>query len=327
MLFRAQRRTAQPPRSADGAEDRQHLQADHFRGAVHVSVQRGTVGIVGGRQVHSHRGEEVVEILPWMPYLRAVSTTAASDGSPSSVAPVTIRLNSSSSQPLQLVCTFGGGIAGSKSSRMSSARRAKPYSACTAGRCCGASNRVARKKVLPCCALSVRHCRYASRKRRIAHTGGMEFGTDHGCTTRDWRRLFDDAGDPVGGQAPRHQRRRNTDPWHCRRSGEHGVVDPAHGVRRPERSGLAEGVGQRERRTREHALAGPARGVDDVQQFCVDPERRHPVANRAQMLVGVGRTRCSPIDLAHSGIRRRSQYVEQVATGRAPAARHPPWVE
>ena len=37
----------------------------------------------------------------------------------------------------------------SKSSRMSSARLANPYSACTAGRCCGASSRVARKKVRP----------------------------------------------------------------------------------------------------------------------------------------------------------------------------------
>ena len=41
----------------------------------------------------------------------------------------------------------------SRSSRMSSARRAKPYSACTAGRCAGVSRRVARKNVRPCRAL------------------------------------------------------------------------------------------------------------------------------------------------------------------------------
>ena len=46
---------------ADRAQDRKHLQANHFRGAVHVAVERGAVGIVGDGQVHPHRGQEVVE--------------------------------------------------------------------------------------------------------------------------------------------------------------------------------------------------------------------------------------------------------------------------
>ncbi len=46
---------------ADGAEHRQQLQSDHFGGAVHVSVQRAAIGIVGDGEVHPHRAEEVVE--------------------------------------------------------------------------------------------------------------------------------------------------------------------------------------------------------------------------------------------------------------------------
>jgi len=39
------------------------LQANRFRGALHVFVECGTVGIVGDGQVHPHGRQEVVEQL------------------------------------------------------------------------------------------------------------------------------------------------------------------------------------------------------------------------------------------------------------------------
>ena len=46
---------------ADRAQNRKQLQANRFRGPLHVQVECGTIGIVGDRQIHPHRHEKVVE--------------------------------------------------------------------------------------------------------------------------------------------------------------------------------------------------------------------------------------------------------------------------
>ncbi len=69
---------------ADGAQDGQQLQPDHLGRAVHVALQRRPVRVVGDRQVHPHRrpGSRRTDPTP-MSYVRAVCTTAVSDGSSS----------------------------------------------------------------------------------------------------------------------------------------------------------------------------------------------------------------------------------------------------
>ena len=137
------------------------------------------------------------------------------------------------------------------------------------------------------------------------------------CTTRRRRRSCDGTGDPVGGQPARQQGRRNPDSWHGRRSGQDRVVDAAHGVGRPERAGLAEGVRQRERRARRHALTRPARRVDDVQHLGVDAERRQPVGDRLQHAARCRRARLRPNQPCPTAVfGAGAKNVEQVAPGR-----------
>ena len=83
----------------------------------------------------------------------------------------------------------------------------------------------------------------------------------------------------------------------------------------PERPGLAEGVRQRERRARHHALARPVRGVHDVQDFGVVAELRQPVATASTMLLDVGGPDGIPVDRAPRQIRRGRKDVEQIAAG------------
>ena len=82
-------------------------------------------------------------------------------------------------------------------------------------------------------------------------------------------------------------------------------------------------VRQRERGAGRHALTRPAGRIDDVQQLGVAAERgnrsRDGLRASARCRLAAGR---APIDFAHSGIRRRRQDVEQVATRQEPAAGH-----
>ncbi len=219
----------------------------------------------------------------------------------------------------------------SKSSRMSSARRANPYSACTAGRCSGASSRVARKKVWPCSAFSQPAPFVGVPQRGVVHACGVELGAIMSahlrCVVGD--PPVDGPGDPVGGQPSGHQGGRHPDARHRRRAGQHHVVDAANGVGRPERPGLAEGVRQRERGARHHALPRPVRGVDDVQQFGVDAQLRQPVGDGGEHAVGVGGAdahpsrRCPAPGWAQVPARRADRGRRAPTSDRPPSAGSP----
>ena len=204
---------------------------------------------------------------------------------------------------------------------MSSARRANPYSACTAGRCSGASNRVARKKVLPCAgvdlaALPVRLAQatdLAHRRRRARSGSCAGFHVAVRLTCRH-------SGDPVGGQPPghdrgRHARRparsRNRPARRCRRRGRCWPAGTVRSGRRcaPARTGCPP-----------PCPAGPSRpGVTTCSTSTSSPSSGQPVGDRVEHARRRRPTRWRPSRPVATGIRRGRQDVEQVTTGRRQA--------
>ena len=125
------------------------------------------------------------------------------------------------------------------------------------------------------------------------------------------------------------------DARHGRRAGQHHVVDAAHRVGGAERSGLGEGVGERERCARRHALPRPVRGVDDVQQLGVVAELGQPVATvprsccRRTSRRSRPSRRCRAPDSAQAPGRRAGRGPRAPGWGRwrsagSPAATDPP---
>ena len=134
------------------------------------------------------------------------------------------------------------GSAPGRSTR-SSAVRAAAYSACTAGR--RSAGQQPGGQVV---ALAV-----PGGDRGAVPVGGLELRPAGRVDRRGHR-----PGDPLGGEPAADQHHRHADPGLHRRPGEHDVLRSAPGQRgRPERAGLAEGVGQGERGARGHALRRP----------------------------------------------------------------------
>ncbi len=166
-------------RGADSAEHRQHLQADHLGGAVHVAFEGGPVGIVRHGQVHPHRARKSSNISHGMPYLRAVCTTARSVGSSSQSCCLDKPIEQLSGQPLQPFGTLGGADRGVEVVEDVVGPAGEPIERVDCGTLFGGQQPGGEEEcaAVLCVERAAAFVRVA--QGRVLHTGGIEFGADH----------------------------------------------------------------------------------------------------------------------------------------------------